>query len=161
VVERLGRKSIVSAGRVSVNCSTRCVRIRDVHLECQSIYSRVPFCRSPHCYTRLVSRSKDWFTNGSPQLFSPLVSCATLLKVWHSTHGSPLRQKSSNLTPNQSRAQCCTIPFHKLPTELLVAVFQAGERSSRECTDIHPVPVLVSHICRLWRQVALDTALCG
>jgi F-box-like len=50
-------------------------------------------------------------------------------------------------------------PFHRLPVELLVAIFQEFERSSRRYTRGRvPSSAILSHVCRLWRDVALDTA---
>jgi F-box-like len=50
-------------------------------------------------------------------------------------------------------------PFHRLPVELLVAIFQEFECSSRRYNPGSiPSPVILSHVCRLWRDVALDTA---
>jgi F-box-like len=60
-------------------------------------------------------------------------------------------------------------PFEELPTELLASIFEHGEISSRSLWDAGtdsweispfttPFPILVSHVCRLWRQIAVDTA---
>jgi len=138
--------------------STAVSEVRDVHLECQSIYKPCPFCRSPHCLHQAVSRSRTGSLNGSPQLFSPLSSCATLLKVWH-RRTITITAKRARISLQQSRAQCCThSPFTNYQRKLFVAVFPAGERSSRECYDIPSRSLFLFRYLRLWRQVALDTA---
>jgi F-box-like len=50
-------------------------------------------------------------------------------------------------------------PFHRLPSDLLIAIFQEVWRSSRNYNRHSiPSPIVLSHVCRLWRDVALDAA---
>jgi F-box-like len=59
----------------------------------------------------------------------------------------------------ESKSLSYPFPFHRLPLELLVAIFQEFERSSRRYNRGRvPAPVILSHVCHLWRNVALDAA---
>jgi len=67
-------------------------------------------------------------------------------------------QESSQLI--SSKHSSSPFPFHRLPYELLAAVFEEGVRSSLPRFSEHsiPFPIIVSHVCRLWRDTALDCA---
>jgi F-box-like len=50
-------------------------------------------------------------------------------------------------------------PFHRLPPEVLIAIFLQVELSSYDYGPFGiPPPVILSHVCRLWRDIALDSA---
>lgn len=54
-------------------------------------------------------------------------------------------------------------PFHRLIPELLIKIFKEAEFACRLNSGSSgytlPFPVLASHVCRLWREVALDAAV--
>lgn len=55
-------------------------------------------------------------------------------------------------------------PFHKLPTELLIAIFQAGRSLDPTVAGFRPLltppfSMCISQVCRIWREIALDTGL--
>ncbi|KAL1748479.1 hypothetical protein HDZ31DRAFT_29529 [Schizophyllum fasciatum] len=51
-------------------------------------------------------------------------------------------------------------PISNLPSEILVAVFQAGisVESQWASKGLQSLPVIVSQVCRLWRSIAMDSA---
>ncbi|KAI0357349.1 hypothetical protein OH77DRAFT_93605 [Trametes cingulata] len=55
----------------------------------------------------------------------------------------------------------CMSPIHSLPVELLTRIFQLGVDSDPLPDDQYPgeptFEVLVSHVCRHWRQIAIHT----
>jgi hypothetical protein len=53
-----------------------------------------------------------------------------------------------------------SFPFHRLPFDLSITIFKEVERSSRTY-DRHsiPSPVILSHVCHLWRDITLHAAI--
>jgi len=69
------------------------------------------------------------------------------------------QRKGAKKNRVRKKAKSSPCPFNKLPSELLIAIFEQGERASRGYdSQTIPFPVLASHVCRLWRNVALDAA---
>jgi len=52
------------------------------------------------------------------------------------------------------------IPVNWLPSELLIQIFLicAGENAETSPLPYNPAPVLISHVCRTWRELALATS---
>jgi len=70
---------------------------------------------------------------------------------------SYLQEESPHLISSKNSSS--SSPFHRLPSELLIAVFKEGVRSSPRYRDRSlPFPVTISHVCRRWRDIALDAA---
>ncbi|KAI0348116.1 hypothetical protein BDW22DRAFT_1350266 [Trametopsis cervina] len=62
----------------------------------------------------------------------------------------------TNLAPATS-ASPPSLGIHDLPAEILVLIFEEGGRLTLQ-DDHLPFAVLATHVCRLWRRVALNTS---
>ncbi|KAL1665047.1 hypothetical protein GGF50DRAFT_53508 [Schizophyllum commune] len=49
-------------------------------------------------------------------------------------------------------------PINRLPNELILAIFMAGNTLEEQWKNTLSPPVRFSHVCRLWRAISLDSA---
>lgn len=71
-----------------------------------------------------------------------------------SIYTAAVRQPSVKRTP---RNYFPPPPIHRLPFELLSAIFTTCMPGERSFVDCHAIPLLLGQICRHWRHVALST----
>lgn len=64
------------------------------------------------------------------------------------------------LTSKMAELRRQKIPVNWLPSELLIQIFLicAGENAETSPLPYNPAPVLISHVCRAWRELALVTS---